>query len=520
MKKLDEEWQTLLDEYLPLREKGDSSHGANWRYSRPMTEEDPAQGWKLHISATILNAPAVLRVCAQYLRAEGHLFKACSTIAILGKLNAGIFFGFSQVGKCITVYPRTAQAACRAAADLHELTRTFSAPRVPYDLPYSRGSCVHYRYGGFRTIEVALADGRRSTAIRDPSGKLWTDRREPGYAVPDWISNPFEVVADEVQPDSPLVTQFLTYDALSQRGKGGTYLAVDLRNLPAQKCVIKEGRPNGETSVMGLDGRDLIQAEERVLRALSKAGVRVPQPLKTFEVDSHRYLAMEFIEGENLMNLCSHPRRKLPLTVADGLAARIASIVAQIHEAGWVWRDCKPFNLIVSSSSTVSPIDFEGAVRADEPTSLPWGTPGYMPPEVRRGVLPESNLPEDLYALGATLHQLYTSVVPVKHEAGKEPQMVKRLPVGVLRKGVHPSTKGLIASLLAEDPRSRPAAQEVARELAQRAPSEPVEIDASKYRRRWTKRMLEAAIAPLADQPPGLEPMLLNTPKRELAVAG
>lgn len=514
-RRLEKEWQELADQFLPIQTKDQ----ANWRYSRPMRPEDPTQGWKLHISATILNAVDLFKLCAPYLRSQDILFKACTTIDTLSKLNSGILFGFSQIGKFITVYPQTAALARRVAADLDKLLANFRAPRVPYDLPYRPGSCVHYRYGGFRMIEVVLADGQRSTAIRDPSGKLWTDRREPGYAVPDWLVNPFEVYAEEVDPQSPLCTQFLTYEALSQRGKGGIYLGIDIRDIPARKCVLKEGRRHGETSIDGRDGCDLVIHEEEVLRDLRRNGARVPEVLANFTIEDHRYLALEFIEGDNLMMLCSHPRRKLPLATADAIAARIASVMAEIHDAGWVWRDCKPLNLIVSSAGDVRPVDFEGAVRLDAPSSIIWGTRGYTPPELSQGPVTGSNLPEDLFALGATLHQLYTSLVPITQDPGKEPQLIERRPVGSLRRGVHPNTRRIIARLLDRNPVARPTAREAANELIKRLPANPVVIDASKHRRRLRRKDIIGRQLPLADDLPGVEPVALETPNSRRVVA-
>jgi tRNA A-37 threonylcarbamoyl transferase component Bud32 len=500
-----DDWQRLVDEYLPIRDDKEQ----NWRYSRGMRADEPAQGWKLHVSATLLNAPDVFRACAPYLREHDVMFKACSSIDRLTKLNSGMFYGFSQVGKCMTIYPKTTALALQLADELDRRTAQFQAPRVPYDLQYRPGSCVHYRYGAFRTIEVVDPKGRRGTAIRDPKGKLWADRREPGHAVPAWLMNPFQ--AFEEPPAVPLCTEFLIYDALMQRGKGGVYEAVDIRTIPARKAVVKEGRRHGETSMDGLDGRDRVLHEEHVLRALAAAGLPVPEVLATFGVDEHRYLAIEYLDGPNLMELCSRPRRKLPVATADAFAARIAYVVAQIHAAGWVWRDLKPLNLIVTGNGTMRPIDFEGSVRIDEPCAIPWGTEGYTPPELRRGPVTGSNLPEDLYGLGATLHHLYTSFLGVKQESGGGPKAIARPPVGDLRKGVHSRTRALIAALLDPDPMARPRADEVAAELARR--DTDAELVWHRPRRRRIKGFDENAPVQLAEAIPGAEKVVLYQPR-------
>ena len=335
-------WRDLVDRYVPEQAEDDGA----WRFSRAMRDDEPLQGWKLHVAGTILNAADVLAACAPYLVEHDVLFKCAADLKHLARLNAGIFYGFGQVGKFITVYPRNAEAALSLAAELDSRTRGFEGPRVPYDLPYRPGGCVYYRYGGFRSLEIVEPDGRRATAIVDPRGKLWTDRREPGHTYPEWIANPFEVYEAPVVPE--LRTAYLVYEALSQRGKGGVYSAIDIRTIPARKCVLKEGRRHGETTADGTDGYDLIGRERAALHSLLSRGVPVPEVLGGFEAPGHRYLALEHVDGTNLMAMCSHPRVKLPLDTADTLAARVARLVADIHATGWVWRDLKPLNLIVT----------------------------------------------------------------------------------------------------------------------------------------------------------------------------
>jgi len=475
-----EKWDQLVSQLLPISETKDPL----WRFSRKMRPDEPNQGWKLHISATVLNAPSVLETCSTYLKERDVLFKACATLEIVEKLNTGLFYGFSQIGKVLTIYPiNSAQAVC-IARDLHELTSEYVSPRVPFDLPYRKGSSVHYRYGGFRTIEVTSRNGERNSAIRDPSGKYWTDRREPGHAVPEWILNPFETFEETPDLISPLCTRFLTYEALSQRGKGGTYRSLDIFSQPVRKCIVKEGRPAGETAADGSDGVAFLLNEQRALASLYEQQVAVPSVIDSFEVDGHRYLVMEEIEGISLMQICSHRQRRLPLSIANYLGWNICKLVSAIHEAGWVWRDCKPLNLLVSEQGRVWGIDFEGATSVDKPSRVPWGTPGYTAPELKQGPVTGSNLPEDLYALGVTLYQLYTSIVPERssqRSAGTNRKVKKQ---SKIRLDLDSSVRNLIYQLLAPDPHDRPSARDAASVFANINNTDQVQIDFKLYQRK------------------------------------
>src|ERR1051325_198506 len=129
--KLEAEWRRLCNVYLPVRPPDTA-----WRFSRPMSKTDPEQGWKLHVSATVLTAGRIFRNVAPLLRRAGVLFKAPGSLEELQKLNCGLFYGFSQVGKFVTVYPRDAAEAVALARTLHGLVRNHVAPAVPYGLPY------------------------------------------------------------------------------------------------------------------------------------------------------------------------------------------------------------------------------------------------------------------------------------------------------------------------------------------------------------------------------------------------
>jgi hypothetical protein len=504
-----ERWDELVAQYLPLEEPD-----SPWRFSRVAATTDPAQGWKLHVSATVLNAVPVMEACAPLLEAHGLLYKAVRSLDVLAHLNSGLRYGFSQVGKFMTVYPSSDEQAVELAEALHERTAAFHSPPVPFDVPFRAGSCVHYRYGGFATIEIEESDGARSPAIRDPTGKLVPDLRAPGRAVPDWLVNPFGEQPRTVAPGAPLSTQVLVYDVLSQRGKGGVYRGVDIRDLPASFCILKEGRAAGETMWDGRDGRELLRYEETVLRALQDR-VPVPRVLTSFDVDDNRYLALELVEGEALAALCVRPWRKLPVAQALACAAGAARVIAAIHAAGWVWRDCKPSNLVLTPEGSVRPIDFEGAVRVQEPCDLPYGTPAYAPPELRDGAVTGTNVPEDLYALGASIYHLLTSFQPEHDDAVLEAGTFHqwRRPVGVLRRGVPPPVRELVAELLATDPRRRPTATAAA-ELLERYAGEMPTVRAMpppprKPRRRGRSDEEQERIERL----PGANEVVLKNPR-------
>jgi serine/threonine protein kinase len=447
---LNDAWEDLCSRYLPV-----SPEGSIWRSSRPFAPGEPQQGWKIHVSATVLSATRVLSAVGPLLRDAGVVFKAPRTLGELRRINSGLHYGFSQVGKVITVYTRTPGEARSLARDLHRLTRGMPAPAVPYDVAFGQGSCTYYRYGSFHSLKTVLPDGTQVPAVRDPAGRLVPDLREPGAAIPPWSEDPIRRPGAR-PPDgrgapSPLKTTYRAFEALSQRGKGGVYCAADLSVTPARLCVLKEGRRHGETDWYGRDGRWRVRHERCVLDALAGSGVGAPEVYAAFDVQCHSYLVTEFIHGQTLGEILEGRGRRLRLSQALRYASDLARLLCDVHAAGWAWRDCKPSNVIVSRGGRLRPVDFEGACRLDRPDPSRWGTTGYVPPRSpgRRAGSAGAEA-DDLYALGATLHYLLTGRIP-----GEAPPP----PVSALRRGVPAAVREVVAALTDPGPSSRPSAR-------------------------------------------------------------
>jgi serine/threonine protein kinase len=443
-------WQELCKRYLPV-----SGEGSIWSFSRAQAEGDPEQGWKLHVSANLLTACEVMRRVAPFLQSRQILFKAPSLLPTLAQINRGLGMSYSQVGKFITVYPQSDKEAVSLARRLHKLTLGISAPAVPFDTEFRTKSCVYYRYGGFKQLVIENPDGTRTRAIRNPDGDLVPDLFQGEKAELTWASNPFGSKRPPRHSrisDSPLRTTYRVFRALSQRGKGGVYQAIDLSVNPPRLCILKEGRRGGEMSWDGRDGNWRIRNEERVLNLLRAAGVNVPLIYSSFEVEGHYYLATEFIEGEDLHQLLIKRRKRLTVHQVLRYGIELSQIISAVHAAGWVWRDCKPGNLMVTKKGVLRPLDFEGACPVDGPDHLTWNTIEFSPPELRDLGPAQSSVSEDIYAIGATIYFLLTG----RLLAASNPAHISEL-----RRNVSSFLCDIVAELTASDPQKRPAAQAV-----------------------------------------------------------
>jgi hypothetical protein len=448
-------WRELCSSYLPL-----SPPDSFWRYSRASTARDPGQGWKLHVSATLLTAAGVLEKIGPFLSGCGTMFKAPGSLEALGRLNSGLYYGFCQVGKCFTVYPRSDEEALLLADRLHELTAGMSAPLVAFDRRLLPGSCVYYRYGAFEPLEIENPDGTRTPALRDPEGNLVPDVRDSAAATHAWASDPFarrrklRALAEAVE--SPLKTTYRVYCALTQRGKGGVYEAVDLSVSPPRLCVLKEGRRGGEVCWDGRDGFWRVRHEGIVIGSLREAGVEVPRVFSSFEAEGNYYLVTELIEGETLHAFLRRRGKRLAVARALRLSRRLAEILSRIHSAGWAWRDCKPSNLMMTPEGDLRPFDFEGACKLADPDPVPWGTEGFTPKgDEAAGAAPPCER-DDLYGLGAIIYLMLT---------GKVPDPAAPVPLEQSRRNVPTRAARLVDELLRGEGRDRLTASLVAERL-------------------------------------------------------
>src|SRR5436190_718135 len=284
-------WLRLSSRYLPLK-----ANDSFWRYSRAARLGEPEQGWKLHISATLLSACEMLERVGPLLNNLDVQFKAPASLHEVNQINSGVHYGYGQIGKLITVYPRNDNEAVTLARELCRLTSRLPGPAVPFDYKFGRKGCVYYRYGAFRSLRTEnTVEDNSVSHLRHPEGHLIPDDRNSARH-PSWVNNPFPTLGetDYNQRKSPLTETYHAFRALTQRGRGGVYLALDTSLVPPRLCVLKEGRLFGEQSWDGRDGRWRVKHERRVVTALKKAGVDVPRIYSTFTLDTNYYLVTEF----------------------------------------------------------------------------------------------------------------------------------------------------------------------------------------------------------------------------------
>jgi serine/threonine-protein kinase len=204
------------------------------------------------------------------------------------------------------------------------------------------------------------------------------------------------------------------------------------------------------------------------------------------EADGTSYLAMELVEGRDLLRLLAEEGPLSATRIVDILSQALAAL-AVAHELGVIHRDLKLENILVvarrgddgATTDLVKVCDF-GIAKLQEPERAPtpegaaergrttggivMGTPEFMSPEQARGE--ELDGRSDLYSIGVVLYEMLTGELPFVgatslavvlkqlHEAPVPP--AARVP------SVHPELAAICLRALAKRREDRPAS---AREL-------------------------------------------------------
>jgi serine/threonine protein kinase len=206
--------------------------------------------------------------------------------------------------------------------------------------------------------------------------------------------------------------------------------------------------------------RERFKNEARNLAGLTHPGlVRV---LDAGVTGDQSWLVMEFVDGRTLAECCLGVALDPQRVAAVG--TQLAETLAYVHDSGFIHRDVKPGNVLLSRDDRVLLADF-GIARllqnapAATDTGTMLGTAAYLAPEQVRGE--ELTPAADVYSLGLVLLEALTgeraypgsAVEAAVARLARPPAIPASLPDG---------WRNLLTAVTAFDPADRPAPLEVA----------------------------------------------------------
>ena len=209
----------------------------------------------------------------------------------------------------------------------------------------------------------------------------------------------------------PSGTKIGPYEIVNLLGTGGmgeVYRARDTRL--DREVALKILAPQGD--------RARFQSEAKAVAALSH-----PNIVAIFDVGEN-YLVTELVDGAQL------PVPATPMSRCLDLAVQVADGLAAAHAAGFVHRDLKPGNILVSREGRVKILDFGLAKRVAigesdvtqaltaTQSGMVVGTIAYMSPEQARGA--PLDMRSDQFAFGLILYEMVTGQKPFVRDTAPE----------------------------------------------------------------------------------------------------
>ena len=181
------------------------------------------------------------------------------------------------------------------------------------------------------------------------------------------------------------------------------------------------------------------------------------------QAGEHHYFVMEYVDGDTVYDRIVS-RKRVPEREALEIIRQVGAALQHAHEMGFVHRDIKPKNIMMTTGGVAKLADL-GLARgisdkeaAEAESGRAFGTPYYISPEQIRGSV-DIGPPADLYGLGATFYHMVTGKVPfdgqspsqVMHKHLKQPLV----PPDHVNPQISGGTALIIETMLKKDARER-----------------------------------------------------------------
>lgn len=325
-------------------------------------------------------------------------------------------------------------------------------------------------------------ENRVRALVRAPRPKVY-DHPGRSHDAPYLIANG-ERIADRFDVIKPL----------GQGGRGFVYRARD--SVSGAEVLFKCNKyvyDSGSAFALELQTRRLeLEHEFDVLKTFAARTGMLPQPVALVRgrgrgswfdlapalAPGEPFVVMEWVKGIPLLDLLPHPflgyegardaSNRLPPRFVLRLVAQIAELIGRFHEAGYLYQDLKPENVLYDAKAeNVYMVDFAGACPRTatgdlDKSHVAFGvqTHGFAAPEFAH-LWERSDHRFDIYSLGATAYHLLTGVNPerVAIEEGTEYPTLSRGPLQTLP----PPVATLVDKMLAPVDQRLPTAEAVVR---------------------------------------------------------
>lgn len=216
-----------------------------------------------------------------------------------------------------------------------------------------------------------------------------------------------------------VVGGFRVVKLIGRGGMGEVYLAERIGAGFDQRAALKMLRPEAVARA------GMFEAERKLLATLEHPGIARLIDGGIAD-DGRAYMAMEYVEGEDIGAWCA--RHHASLDDRLRLFLELCEALSYAHAHLVVHRDIKRANIMIDQDGRVRLLDFGIAQLIDDAAggtmTLALLTPDYAAPEQLRNARP--TVATDIYALGAVLYEMLTGTGPWRADARSVSSIVRR----------------------------------------------------------------------------------------------
>ncbi|MCP4251400.1 MAG: serine/threonine protein kinase [bacterium] len=259
--------------------------------------------------------------------------------------------------------------------------------------------------------EVALCVARQKELEEQGQDTSLADvLLDAGYLTPSQL-NRLKQSMDDDSMYRP-AQQIPGFQILAKLGQGAMATVFKAKQLSLDRAVAIKVLPKRFS-----ENQEFVDRFYREGRAAARLNhTNIVQAIDVGEAGGYHYFVMEYIDGATVYDEVSNGQ---PFTEARALnfVLQVAYALEHAHARGFIHRDVKPKNIMITKDAIVKLADMGLArdIRDYETASAEagraYGTPYYISPEQIRGEI-NIDFRADIYSLGATFYHMVTGRVP------------------------------------------------------------------------------------------------------------
>jgi hypothetical protein len=347
----------------------------------------------------------------------------------------------SDVTATVDELEATVQRAGIAIDDLAAVNLAGGSSRIPLVT-----RLVAERFG---QLPQTWGDPKAAVALGAVKATRLTSLASAGGSASGGLAAPIAAAA------APLPETIGSYEVITELGRGGMGVVYLARQASVGRLVAVKTLP-----VVDPNLTDRLRREASVLAELQHPHIATVIDVGADERGTH--VVMPFLPGGTVAHVLDRSGPLAPGAAAAVLAS-VAEALAATHGKGFLHRDVKPSNVLLSEGGDTYLADFGLALPMLDSSRLTnsrsvLGTAPYTAPEILADETPSPAA--DTYALGVTGYQLLTGALPY---AGSNVlavlDAVRRsdaTPISEVAPAVPPALAALVTQAFAADPADRP----------------------------------------------------------------